>query len=101
MAKNLILANIGEDSYLFHSWEEFYKATFSPADLEKVTFVRDFSISGKTYAERKENARNLACDIQGNEQGSLSWAEYAEIGEYFNKIGKRYGLLREFEENGI
>lgn len=30
-----------------------------------------------------------------------SWEELAEVGNYFYKMGKRYGLLREFHENGI
>ena len=55
-----------------------------------------------TYAERKENAREIAIDWQIEEsERSLSYGELAEAGEYFYKLGKRYGLLREFRENGI
>lgn len=55
-----------------------------------------------TYQEKKERARQEAIDWQlesTNEQ--LSYGELATIGDYFYKLGKRYGLLREFRENGI
>ena len=54
------------------------------------------------YLEKKENARQQAIDYQ------LSWAylnySYYEITvaqDKFYKLGKKYGLLREFKENGI
>ena len=55
-----------------------------------------------TYAERKANVREKAIDWQyeASEQ-DLSYGELAEAGDYFYKMGKRYGLLREFRENGI
>ena len=56
----------------------------------------------KTYAERKEEARNIAIEWQytdGNYQ--YSYEGLAILCEYFRKIGKRYGLLKEFRENGI
>lgn len=54
------------------------------------------------YYTKKEKARNLAidwqicaaeCDHSG--QWCIDWAER------FEKIGRKYGLLREFRENGI
>lgn len=55
-----------------------------------------------TYAERKANVSEKAIDWQyeASEQ-DLSYGELAEAGDYFYKMGKRYGLLREFRENGI
>lgn len=60
------------------------------------------TIMKKTYAELKEIAREHAIDWQ------IAWAdevhymsEAAEWAEHWRKIGKRYGLTREFEENGI
>lgn len=56
----------------------------------------------KTYAQRKEAARQEAIDWQLNDRnGNLSYGELAEIGAYFYKLGKRFGLLREFRENVI
>lgn len=50
----------------------------------------------------KDEARQKAIDWQNwaGEQ-SLSYSELAEWYEYFSKLGAKYGLLREFRENGI
>ena len=54
------------------------------------------------YQQRKEAARQKAIDWQyeASEQ-DLSYGELAEAGNYFYKLGKRFGLLREFRENAI
>lgn len=56
----------------------------------------------KTYQELKEEARQIAIDwqIEASEQ-DYSYGELADYGEYFYKLGKRYGLLKEFRENAI
>lgn len=56
----------------------------------------------KTYGQLKEAARQEAIDwqIETTEQ-DLSYGELAEAGDRFWKLGKRYGLLREFRENAI
>lgn len=55
-----------------------------------------------TYAERKENARQIAIDWQLNESDyPYSYGGMAILTNYFYRLGKRYGLLREFRENGI
>lgn len=54
------------------------------------------------YQKRKEEVRQEAIDWQldfGNH--NYSWGELAYYGDYFERLGKRYGLLREFRENGI
>ena len=56
----------------------------------------------KTYRERKEEAREEAIEYQFNfGEQSHTWSELAEATGYFEKMGKRYGLLKEFRENGI
>lgn len=56
----------------------------------------------KTYQEMKEKVRNEAIDWQNEwSDTNYSWAECIELHEYFTIMGKRYGLLREFHENGI
>ena len=42
----------------------------------------------------------MAIDWQLTEN-NVSYAELAAIGEYFHKLGKRFGLLKEFKENAI
>ena len=101
MASKKVFAVISGCSFLFDSIEQFHRFTFSPDILEKVEFVRHIRADGKNYRERKENARNLAQDIQCNDLGGLSWEEYAELKESLFEIGKRYGLLEEFRENAI
>ena len=55
-----------------------------------------------TYETKKEMARQEAIDWQ-NDFGNhnYSYGELAEFGEHFEKLGRRYGLLKEFRENGI
>lgn len=83
-----------------YGWKEWHKNTFSP-DCEDITIL-NFTIKGKNYTERKEAAAQLAKDWQ-NYFAGLSWSygEIAEIETFFEKIGKRFGLLKEFRENCI
>ena len=54
-----------------------------------------------TYTEAKASARELAIDWKHEaSQRNISYGELADAGERFNKLGKRFGLLCEFMENG-
>ena len=54
------------------------------------------------YYERKEEIRQQAIDWQLDfSNRNYSWGELADWNDYFYKMGKRYGLLKEFRENGI
>ena len=54
------------------------------------------------YYELKEKARQEAIDWQLDfENHNYSWYNLMIYGDYFYKLGKRYGLLKEFKENGI
>ena len=56
----------------------------------------------KTYKEQKERARQIAIDWQLNTaDNNMSYGELTEAGDYFNRLGKRFGLLREFRTNTI
>ena len=55
-----------------------------------------------TYETKKEMARQEAIDWQNDLfRDNRSYEEMREAAEYFEKLGKRYGLLTEFRENGI
>lgn len=55
-----------------------------------------------TYATKKAVARQEAIDWQNDLfRDSRSYEDMQEAAEYFEKLGKRYGLLKEFRENGI
>ena len=54
------------------------------------------------YQKQKENAREKAIQWQQDfENNNYSWLELAQWQQYFEKLGKRYGLTDEFKENGI
>ena len=54
------------------------------------------------YTELKAKARQEAIEWQQKcSEVDYSYGELAEFQDYFSRIGKRYGLIREFRENGI
>lgn len=54
------------------------------------------------YQKAKEKARNEAIKWQLDFcNHNYYMSELIEFVNYFEKSGKRYGLLREFRENGI
>lgn len=54
------------------------------------------------YEEKKEEIRQKAIEWQLDfSNHNYSVGELIDFNNYFNKVGKRYGLLREFRENGI
>lgn len=55
------------------------------------------------YQKRKARAREKAIQFQYNiSKGVLySWYDIWNIQNYFSKLAKRYGLIKEFTENGI
>ena len=59
-------------------------------------------IEGKTYAEKKENLRNFAIEWQQDSaENNFSWTEISYWQGWFERMGRRFGLLNEFRENGI
>lgn len=55
-----------------------------------------------TYATKKSVARQKAIDWQNDLfRDNRSYEDMQEAAEYFEKLGRRYGLLKEFRENGI
>lgn len=56
----------------------------------------------KKYAEGKERARAEAITWQQEAaERSMSYAELAEAQAHFEMLARRFGLVREFKENGI
>ena len=55
-----------------------------------------------SYQRGKENARNEAKNWQFDTMNkSLFWSDLAEAVAKFEKLAKRFGLIREFRENAI
>ena len=58
--------------------------------------------SKSNYKEQKEYIRNLTIEWQHDfADVNYYYSELAEFYELFMKCGRRYGLLKEFKENGI
>jgi len=58
--------------------------------------------AAQQYRRRKEQARAAAKEYQQRSaETSQSWAEVSEQAAKFEGLARRYGLLREFRENGI
>lgn len=54
------------------------------------------------YQRAKEKARNEAIEWQLDfNNHNYSYEELACYGNYFERLAKRYGLVKEFKENGI
>lgn len=54
------------------------------------------------YEIGKERARERAKNFETEfAEKDWSWSDMLEISEYFHKVARRYGLTREFIENGI
>ena len=55
-----------------------------------------------TYETKKEMARQEAIDWQDDFRNhNYSYGELAEFTTHFEQLGRQYGLLKEFHENGI
>ena len=63
--------------------------------------IVDFKTSGCTYAEKKESVRQVAQEYMRAECGDMYMSEYAEVGDWFRLMGKRYGLSEEFENEWV
>ena len=59
-------------------------------------------MSKESYLKGKEKARQEAIEWQADwDNHSYSYGELGEWQGYFRELGKLYGLLEEFHENGI
>ena len=87
----------GEIGGVCYSYTTLHNKTFSPIDWEIVILDK---VHGKTYEDKKEFVRDLSIDYSNmyDKGDPLDWLN---IESWFYKYGKRYGLLREFHENGI
>ena len=55
-----------------------------------------------SYNIKKEQARTKAINWQHKQiNKNMSWQEILNYQEYFYKLAKKYGLIKEFKENGI
>ena len=64
--------------------------------------MKSYPMISLSEIKTKEEAKTMAIDYQSwaSEQ-SMSYGELAEYQNYFEKLGKKFGLKKEFNENGI
>lgn len=91
------------EEHIYLTADEYIRDTCSPET--EVLSLLPFRVTGSSYAERKESARNLAIEFQfscdGDSDIQLSHGEWLYVGNWFQRAGKRYGLLREYRENAV
>lgn len=88
----------------FWSAKEYRDVVWGDPSITEIFFCDTSSthMVGKTYEEKKEFAREDAIAWQSAiGEFSPSYEDFAIAGDYFSALGKKYGLLREFRENGI
>lgn len=92
----------GED---IHKWLKYYELepVTHAAPYDYVGFVATFRRSKlRTYSDMKDAARNLAIDWQSDVASvTMSYQTLADWQQVFSDLGRRYGLMREFRDNGI
>ena len=98
-----VLADLnGEEvNRIYYDHQEFISDSFTPAfEVKKII---NFQLHGKTYGERKDSLECIAHDVQNYfyDSGTLTWMDLMILGDWFEKMGKRYGMLTEFRENGF
>lgn len=91
--------NNQEHSKLYNSWEQYHRDTWNPL-TERIHLI-DFRISGTDYKSRKQALRDIAVEWSNCDSSGLFMSELSAICDWFSANAKRYGLQREFQENGI
>jgi len=84
---------------LYTNNEQFKNDTFSPC-VEIVDIIPLF-VSGKTYAEKKDNLRETAKKYSCADLGGISYGETSIVTGFFEKNARRYGLTNEFKSEMI
>ena len=92
-------ANGKEHANLYFDYPSFYADTFSP-ECEVIQLI-EFKTHGQNYKARKASLEEIAVEFSHNAICGLSYGELSYIQNFFETMGKRYGLLREFRENAI
>ena len=89
-------------AWIYNDMEYFIQDTFS-SDCNIIACL-GFSVSGTSYNERKENARNIVIEFNSivcENSIDLSYSEWSIITGIFEGYAKKYGLTKEFKENCI
>ncbi len=70
--------------------------------VEKERRIKTLDHKRITWSDKKEILRDFAIDWQLSfNRFCYSYSELIDYQSFFEEYGKKYGLLREFRENGI
>lgn len=91
------------EAYIYYEnsagYQAFHADTWNPET--RIIDVIPLHISGKTYRERQQDARDKAHRFQAADSeasgGGFSYGEYLTIQEFFAAAARRYGLKSEFD----
>lgn len=90
------------NTYDFNDFFNPFKVLKNEIELENILVLE---VKGKTYTEKMESLRQLAIDFQDFNSWvcdvDFSWSEISNICEWFEKKAKRFGLTKEFKNEGI
>lgn len=85
------------------SSDELNRILFSPLTIE--IELLSFCVIGNTYKERKNDLKEWVLRFQNcNTEysgGNMTQSEYMLICNFLERNAKRYGLMKEFKENGV
>ena len=70
---------------------------------DNLMYYIPLKVSGDTYDDKKDHLGQLAHSWQNSHYDFIDWSykELSIIQGFFEENAKRYGLTREFHENGI
>ena len=79
-----------------------YQAAAAEVGTDNILFYIPLVVSGRNYQERRADLQEKAIQYSYSWQETcFSYGELSTIQTFFEKNGRRYGLIKEFEENGI
>lgn len=88
---------------VFDSIADYDSFFWSPQRVPLKTI--ELKTTGKTYQDKRQSVRDVImdiCEAQFDVDGlTLSYGEESTLWSWCRYMAKRYGLIREFEANGI
>ena len=93
--------------FLADSIESFRKENNKNGYMEnkdyRIRDVLELRLKGSDYSSNKTILESIAIEYSNNFQylDGLAWDGEIKIKNWFERYGKKYGLLTEFRENGI
>lgn len=104
MWRHIEFTNCG-NSYISKTDDNFFKIICKynlEQHLNGMFIGEPMPTRATTYSEKKNALRNFAIDWQHfASETDYSYSDLFEWQNFFETYGKKYGLLREFRENGI